>query len=766
MKTSIIIKIKLLLVLTTVINFVEAQTYKGIVKGENGEPVLFANVVLYTLPDSIFIGGTTTTKEGEFLLKSKKIERGYLEISCIGFKTITISAKEDNGVIILKENVNELGEVVVSAGRKIFKVDNEGILATVKNTVLETFTNANEVIAQLPFLNGKDGDFTVFGRGVPVIYINNRQVRDNKELEQLSPTDIKNIKVITSPGANYGANIKAVINITTEKRVGEGLSGMLYLQGKQASVFSNGEYVSLNYRKEGWDIFASAYYNNHNYKTNFEANQYLLLECGEYRQLYKNEEQGGYNGLNSVIGFNFNPNKEHSAGIRYNNNSAKGTGDIMNDITYYAPNISEIVQQNSTLDNPQSKHSINGYYNGKLSENFLFNFNTDVVIGNEKNNMTSCIKSEDELLKTQGERDYTLYAIKGVIAYNLKKATIDMGGEYSNTRVLQSYKLNNNLGIENTNDKALQHRSALFISYKTNLGQIGIKTGIRYENIILDYYENEIKNKEQSKQYNKFFPNLSLSYVKNNINTVIGYQRKVCYPTYKQLRSNIQYSSPFIYESGNPFLLPQIENQLSAMFAWKSLQGMIEYSIYENSMQIIAQQFNNQAVVLLRDENVKQSRNLNIGVTYSPTWGIWRPQFEIGGLWQWLKLPEINHKYDQPIFMLKCFNTLSLPKKWVLGINTYVNTSGYQDAIFTHTSWGTDLKITKKFMKDKLSVSLIANDIFNSNINKWKMDYEKINLLYDKNIDSRSVILTVSYKFNTTKNKYKGQQATDEINRL
>ena len=46
------------------------------------------------------------------------------------------------------------------------------------------------------------------------------------------------------------------------------------------------------------------------------------------------------------------------------------------------------------------------------------------------------------------------------------------------------------------------------------------------------------------------------------------------------------------------------------------------------------------------------------------------------------------------------------------------------------------------------------------------MDFWKIIMLYHKNIDSRSVILTVSYRFNSTRDKYKGQQASEEINRL
>jgi hypothetical protein len=85
---------------------------------------------------------------------------------------------------------------------------------------------------------------------------------------------------------------------------------------------------------------------------------------------------------------------------------------------------------------------------------------------------------------------------------------------------------------------------------------------------------------------------------------------------------------------------------------------------------------------------------------------------------------------------------------------------------FMQLSWGVDLKVTKRFMEDKLSINLTANDVFKTNTNKWEMDYGKINMLYDKNIDSRSVALTVSYRFNSTTDKYKGKQASEEINRL
>ena len=48
-------------------------------------------------------------------------------------------------------------------------------------------------------------------KGSPIIYVNGRLLRDLSELDQLKSEDIKNVELITSPGARYDASVKAVI---------------------------------------------------------------------------------------------------------------------------------------------------------------------------------------------------------------------------------------------------------------------------------------------------------------------------------------------------------------------------------------------------------------------------------------------------------------------------------------------------------------------------------------------------------------------------
>jgi len=48
----------------------------------------------------------------------------------------------------------------------------------------------------------------------------------------------------------------------------------------------------------------------------------------------------------------------------------------------------------------------------------------------------------------------------------------------------------------------------------------------------------------------------------------------------------------------------------------------------------------------------------------------------------------------------------------------------------------------------------------------WKMHFDDLRVMQEKNMDSRYMMLSISYRFNPAKNKYKGKQSSDELNSL
>ncbi|MCG8837172.1 carboxypeptidase-like regulatory domain-containing protein [Tenacibaculum dicentrarchi] len=103
-------KKKLLILLLLATNILYAQlTLQGTVIDEFNNPMPFVSVYLKNT-----VQGTTTNNKGEFYLKTKK-KKGVLEISFVGFQTQTLPVNQQtkNLKIIIKEDANELDEVII-----------------------------------------------------------------------------------------------------------------------------------------------------------------------------------------------------------------------------------------------------------------------------------------------------------------------------------------------------------------------------------------------------------------------------------------------------------------------------------------------------------------------------------------------------------------------------------------------------------------------------------------------------------------------------
>lgn len=72
----------------------------------------------------------------------------------------------------------------------------------------------------------------------------------------------------------------------------------------------------------------------------------------------------------------------------------------------------------------------------------------------------------------------------------------------------------------------------------------------------------------------------------------------------------------------------------------------------------------------------------------------------------------------------------------------------------------------KTFLKDKLRIKLSVSNIFNTSREKWSKNINNISLDKWNDGGRRTFELTVSYRINQFKNKYKGESSTDELKRL
>ena len=184
---------------------IHAQIH-GTVQDTDSNPIEFANVALYTVPDSALIAGTITNQEGQFTLNANYSSDAFLKVSFVGYETRMVEASKDQ-LIALSPETTELGELVVNGDLPRIRVRSDALVASVENTVLSKAGTANDVLKRLPAVTGDDGAFEIFGKGAAKIYINNREMRDESELDRISSADIREGEIVYNPGARYDASV-------------------------------------------------------------------------------------------------------------------------------------------------------------------------------------------------------------------------------------------------------------------------------------------------------------------------------------------------------------------------------------------------------------------------------------------------------------------------------------------------------------------------------------------------------------------------------
>lgn len=136
------------------------------------------------------------------------------------------------------------------------------------------------------------------------------------------------------------------------------------------------------------------------------------------------------------------------------------------------------------------------------------------------------------------------------------------------------------------------------------------------------------------------------------------------------------------------------------------------------------------------------------------------PQLSLAIQKQWYEgeTPWGKAKFNKPIGSVTFRNNFKLPKGFLLDVNGSYTTKGYQKNIYLADDMiDMNASLSKSFLKDKLTLQLQAYNILNPK--QVATVYSGIRVLQNTQVMHRQVSLTVRYKFNTTRSKYKGTGA-------
>ena len=294
-----------------------AQTFKGKTINTFGEPLPYANVCLLNCADSSFIQGVVTNDKGEFVINSE-LKEAILKVSLIGYQTIYKKSTDgDVGSIRMVEDTTMLGEVTVKGTRPATQLKNDALVTHVQGSSLAHSGNARDVLGKTPGVIKSNDGIEVLGKGTPLIYINGRLMRNQAELDQLTSDKIKDVEVVTTPGAAYDASVNAVIRIKTLKPIGEGFSMDSRTQIGLTHYLLGKEELNFNYRLHGLDIFGMVGYDRNKFRQQNISQQYTYAPSNLLYQMTDAKRYAKSNMLAGKLGLNYVFNENHSVGILY-----------------------------------------------------------------------------------------------------------------------------------------------------------------------------------------------------------------------------------------------------------------------------------------------------------------------------------------------------------------------------------------------------------------------------------------------------------------
>lgn len=743
-----------------------SRDIKGRILGENSEPLDFVNVVLYC--DSTYIAGGISDANGNFSIPSATDRSLTAKVSFVGYETLSVNVPQsgDMGVITLRPSAVELGEVVVKATRQATTMKGNALVTNVEGSSLAIAGTANDVLVRVPMVVDNGGTLEVFGKGAPAIYINGRKVNYLQELSQLNSGDIKNVEVITNPGAAYAAGVKSVIRIRTKPPKGDGFSGTLRTDNGFQHYFRSGNSLDLKYRTGGLEIFANYGWWRGNNRFDRLNDMNTTTSKGTYRQSVSTIGKEAYNDMTGKLGFSYMITDRHSVGAYYQNswNRHHTDGTIP----------SEIWQDGSLLDRYNSdvhnqstavpRHYANFYYNG-IVDKLNIDFNADYLWYKSReltfNDELSEMGDDREVNTTSANRN-RMFAEKLVLTYPFWKGQIEVGQEYTDTRTTNTFSANIP-ETPDTDNRVGESNIAAFAEIGQRLGRFMIGLGLRYEHVKFDYYEMGVLQDGQSKTYNNLFPSLNIATQVGKVRMGLNYSGKTVRPGYGQLDGAVSYINRLTYETGNPYLKPTKMQTVEYMAQWRRFFAQLSYTNFKDGVYHITEPYGTDGeATIIRTANLDHRHYFQAFVGGNFQVGVWQPKVNVGIMKQWLTLPVNDEpiKMNTPILMFQWQNAVKLPFDIWLNIDAQLMTRGWDNNTrLTNTPWYVNAKIYKGFFNNTFSITVEAKDLFDSAKSNFNLCSDAVQILQKNYSPGRSVMLTLQYRFNTTRDRYLGTGA-------
>ena len=745
----------------------------GRVVDESGNPIEFANISLY---GDGYINGGVSNGNGDFVIPCKARQQLMVKVSFVGYKTVERNIGVGNiGTITLLPETYMVKGVEVKGEIPQYKAAQGGMTVDIQHSILHDIGSANDLLAMLPMVQqGSDGKFNVLAKGEPEIYINNKKVHDALELKQLKSVDIKSVDIIIAPGAQYNAEVNAVIRIKTLKTQGDGFSLMATSRTWKNNKWSNYDDLTVKYRTGGLEVSANVALDNGHFSNDQTIDQELHIKKDLFDVHATLPGRSSWTQLAYQTGVSYDFNTDHSIGlsfssqhILYDNYKSEMKQNYLKNRAFYG----DVVLKTDIDELDKPVWELNTYYVGKVGK-LDIDLNATMLQRKTESHLNQLEFSKelsDRTITTLNNDDRRMVAGKLVLAYPVWKGMLSGGSEATSTQS-EGRNVNQEGIIPETDNEMKEKNIAGFAEYELQLSQWRLNAGLRFEHVKADYYSFGAWQQEPSRTYNDWFPNLSVAWQKDKWSAQLNYSKRITRPPYRMLESMIVYDSRMFYEGGNPLLRPSVRQSVDLHLTCSWLTFVTGFTRENDLFTHIGRVYDEEKeIAIFQPVNFDHQDRVYAILVASPKFGFWQPNVTLHYYQQMFDAESYGapKKLNKPEFSFDLKNWFVINPTTKAFLQVRYTGSNHWGFMYRGSYFEVNASVQKSFFKDRLSCTLYANDIFRTSTTKNITYYAIGQTAQDYYAYEQCVGITLSYNFNASRSKYKGTGAgNDEKSRL
>ncbi|MDR1089982.1 MAG: TonB-dependent receptor [Prevotella sp.] len=740
---------------------VNVQIKGQVVDSLTNEAISYATVKVMDKSSPILLKAVAADDNGKFQFSLNKAGEYVLSIEYIGKdavkKDITVGGQKvvDLGKIPMVEKT--LSEVVITAQKPLVQVDLDKIVYSMESDPEANTNNVLEMLKKVPMIT-VDGEENIQLKGSSSfkIYMNgkpsNMITNNPKEVLRSMPANtVKDIQVITDPGAKYDAEgVTGIINIITQSNSSMGgytatLNGGVR-ERDGFGGYDGGAYLSMKYGKIGF----TGSYNYYDWRqstgssTSYREDLRNTVYAKNNKYLYGNgssKNRGNGQFGSGELSFEIDTLNLINVGFNRYYGTSKGRSETS----------TKMLQDDGitkTYEYNQAGNS-NGNYGGtdinvdyqrtfkKKDQLFTTSYRLSLNPNDSKSNSDINVLAGTPPVTAVTNRQFSDADMK---EHTFQADFVTPFGKIHNIEAGVKYIIRLNESTSGykkwdgsdweAEDRPLSDRFkheqdilSAYGGYSAKFKKWGVKAGLRYEATWLDA-KFPLKTEANFKaDYGNFVPSATFTYQLKPAQTIrFGYNMRISRPGIWQLNPYENSSDPNFVQVGNPGLDAVKSHSLNTNYSFfnpkLNFNVNLSYNFQNNGIENVSTMRDN--IMYTTYENVAKGSTLGLNgyINWSPNQKI-RLYSNLSGRYTDIKSNKSgdrNHGFSGNLWGGAQY---SFPKSLrfylnIGGSTPYISLQNEGSSYFFHS-----VSVSKGFIKDKLNLRAYVQNPLQKN-NEWK----------------------------------------------